>query len=71
MREEKYVGLQVSILYCYQIKENGTGRQIAVKLPGIRFHENPLSGYRVVVCAQIDGQTHGEANRIIIESIRC
>jgi len=37
-------------------------RQIFERCSNIGFHENPLSGSRIVPCGQRDGQTHDEPN---------
>jgi len=37
-------------------------RHIFEKYSNIEFHENPLSGSRVVPCGQTDGRTHEQTD---------
>jgi hypothetical protein len=63
MSRETYVGLHVK----YQIlflnsNESGMCRQILVKISNIKFHENPFSNSRGILCRQ---DKYGEAERHI------
>jgi hypothetical protein len=50
MRAETSVGIYVKLAFCLSIV---TEISILVKVPNIKFHENPFSGSRVVVDRKI------------------
>jgi hypothetical protein len=63
-----YTGLYASTRYACQILTKlEFSQQIFEKYSNIKFHENPTSGSRIVLCVRTDTQTdrHDEANNRI------
>ena len=60
-----YVGLQLRGPFCYILIKIKFGRESLVKIPDIKFHENPSRGDRLVPCGQTDKQTY-ETNSPLI-----
>jgi hypothetical protein len=59
MRVETRIGLHVkNRYYCSLWIIIGVGRQLLITLLNIKFHENPFSFYRIVLCVRTDGLIH-------------